>query len=588
MKRLLILSLCMMLFLVACGGAIDESSSVSDELSSESSKPISLESDEIFIGNTEVGPYDLDINVQYIRTNGITASVEFPSTVIIKTSKQLNEYYEEFKDDFYLGRVDKVYSDTTIGFLDACDKYTDEFFNENYLVFVRLREGSGSIRHAVTRLTYGGYRPSEVEYQNDYSDINLDVRIAHYSPEEQTCDMAEWHIILEISNEFMVESEEKVNVNVYTSSPEDTVNAQMNFAAELFKESVKQSENENVLVSPLSIQLALAMTANGANGKTLSEMQSLLCGDALLPDLNGYFSEYLDEVSKDEKLKIANSIWIRDAESLTVKESFVKINENKYNAQIFRKAFDQSTVDEINGWVDEKTEGMIEKIIDKIDSNTVMYLINALCFEDEWATPYSKNDISDGKFINASGENREIEMMSSEESKYIETETAKGFVKDYKGSRYSFVAVLPNADVNMQDFIQSLDSEGLKELITGAKRADVFVKMPKFKSEYSASLNGTLENLGMPTAFNPPNADFSNMAESTDGNIYIGNVLHKTFIQVDELGTKAGAVTSVEMQTESAKLYEWNLTFNRPFVYMIVDNETNLPIFIGLLNDITE
>ncbi len=575
MKRLLILSLCMMLFLVACGGAIDESSSVSDELSSESSKPISLESDESFIGNTEVGPYDLDINVQYIRTNGITASVDFPSTVIIKTGKQLDEYYEEFKDDFYLERVDKVYSDTTIGFLDACDKYTDEFFNENHLVFVRLREGSGSISHAVTRLTY--------------NENNLDVRIARHSPEVQTCDMAEWHIILEISNEFTVESEEMVNVDVYTSSPEDIVNAQMNFAAELFKESVKQSENENVLVSPLSVQLALAMTANGANGKTLSEMQSLLCGDALLTDLNGYFEEYLENrSSEDEKLKIANSIWIRDAESLTVKESFVKINEDKYNAQIFRKAFDQSTADEINGWVDEKTEGMINKIIDKINPNTVMYLINALCFEDEWATPYSKNDISNGKFIKASGENRDVEMMSSEESKYIETETAKGFVKNYKGSRYSFVAVLPNADVNMQDFVQSLDSEGLKELITGAKRAYGIATIPKFKSEYSASLNGTLKNLGMPTAFDKINADFSNMAESTDGNTYIGNVLHKTFIQVDELGTKAGAVTSVEMEIESAILYEWNLTFNRPFVYMIVDNETNLPIFIGVLNDITE
>lgn len=579
----------MMLSLVACGGIKDESSSVSDELSSESSEPISLESDEIFIGNTEVGPYALDINVQYIRTNGFAESVEFPSTVVIKTGKQLNEYYEEFKDDFYLERVDKVYSDTTIGFLDACDKYTDEFFNENYLVFVRLREGNGSIRHTVTRLTYGGYRPTEVEYQNDYSDINLDIRVARHSPEEQTDDMAEWHIILEISNEYMVKSEDKVNVNVYTSSPEDILNAQMNFAAELFKESVKQSENENVLVSPLSVQLALAMTANGANGKTLSEMQTLLSGDALLTDLNGYFEEYLLNLSsEEEKLKIANSIWVRDVESLILKDSFVKINEDKYNAQIFRKAFDQATVDEINGWVDKNTDGLINQIIDRIDSNAVMYLINALCFEDEWKHVYSKYDISNGEFLNAAGEKRAVEMMRSEEGKYIETETAKGFVKDYKGSRYSFVAVLPNEDVNINDYIASLDAENLKELITGVKRAYGIAKMPKFKSEYFASLNGTLKNLGIPTAFEAADADFSNMAESADGNIYIGNVLHKTFVQVDELGTKAGAVTSVEMDTEAEPMYEWELTLDKPFVYMIIDNETNLPIFIGVLNDITE
>ncbi len=588
MKRILAFALCALLLLSACGD-VSDSSSPAVESSDSASAPISLESDTVCTEVTEVGPYSLDINAQYVRTDSATDKVEFPSAVVIKSRKQLDDYYLEYKDIFPLERVDKVYSDTTIGFLDACDKYDEEYFNRNYLVFVRLREGSGSISHTVTKLTYGGFRPVEVNGEDDLENIDLDINIHRHVPMAQTCDMAEYHVIIEISSEFIIESEENININLYSSVPEKVLDAQINFASELLKEAYRQNGDKNLLISPLSVQLALTMSANGAKGETYSEMQNLLCNELLLKDMNKYFAEYLDKLSKeDETLKIANSIWLRDVQSLTVKDSFIKINENTYNASVFRRAFDQSTVDEINGWVDEKTDGMIDQIIEEIGEDAVAYIINALCFEAEWSTPYSKNDIQNGEFKSLSGEVRRVEMMCSEEGRYIETDNAKGFVKSYKGSKYAFYAVMPNENIAIGDYVESLDAEGLKTLITDTKTSYGIAKLPKFKSEFLAKLNDTLQTLGMPTAFNENMADFTNMAESENGNIYIGSVLHKTFIQVDELGTKAGAVTSVEFDAEGAVECGWSLCFDRPFVYMIVDTESCIPVFIGVLNDITE
>jgi len=365
--------------------------------------------------------------------------------------------------------------------------------------------------------------------------------------------------------------------------------SQMRLAVDLFQSSVLESKDENVLISPLSIQLALAMTANGADGDTKVEMEALLGGEISLGDLNEYLYSYVNNLPSAEKykLQIANSIWFRDDEGrLQVEKDFLQNNADYYGAQAYKAAFDDQTLKDINSWVDDHTDGMIDSILDQIDEDAVMYLINALVFDAEWQHVYDKSDVYKGKFTNIGGTEKQVDMMHSEETVYLQDEYATGFMKPYSGSKYSFAALLPNEDVDIYEYIAGLTGEELMETLSTPQLGMVMATLPKFSYEYELTMNDVLKELGMPSAFSSDTADFSKMAHSSRGNIFIGEVLHKTFISVDELGTKAGAVTKVEMNDESAPMSEWVVNLNRPFVYMIIDNETNLPVFIGTVMDV--
>ena len=384
---------------------------------------------------------------------------------------------------------------------------------------------------------------------------------------------------------------EGVQANTVTGKAADDAFAQsqMRLAVELFQSSVLESKDENVLISPLSIQLALAMTANGADGNTKAEMEALLGGEISLEDLNEYLYSYMNNLPSAEKykLQIANSIWFRDDEGrLQVEKDFLQKNADYYGAQAYKAAFDDQTLKDINNWVKDHTDGMIDSILDQIDEDAVMYLINALVFDAEWQHVYDKSDVYKGKFTNIGGTEKQVDMMHSEETVYLQDENATGFMKPYSGSKYNFAVLLPNEGVDIYEYIAGLTGESLMETLSTPQLGMVMATLPKFSYEYELTMNDVLKELGMPSAFIGDTADFSKMAHSSRGNIYIGDVLHKTFISVDELGTKAGAVTKVQMNDESAPISEWVVTLNRPFVYMIIDNETNLPVFIGTVMDV--
>ena len=381
---------------------------------------------------------------------------------------------------------------------------------------------------------------------------------------------------------------EGVQPNTVTGKAVDDAFAQsqMRLAVDLFQASALESKDENVLISPLSIQLALAMTANGADGNTKAEMEALLGGDISLEDLNEYLYSYVNNLPSAEKykLQIANSIWFRDDEGrLQVEKDFLQKNADYYGAQAYKAAFDDQTLKDINNWVKDHTDGMIDSILDQIDDDAVMYLINALVFDAEWQHVYDKSDVYKGKFTNIDGTEKQVDMMHSEETVYLQDENATGFMKPYSGSKYSFAALLPNEGVDINEYIAGLTGEKLMKTLNTPQLGMVMATLPKFSYEYELTMNDVLKELGMPTAFNETKADFSKLGESSRGNIFIGEVLHKTFISVDELGTKAGAVTKVEMKDESAPMSEWVVNLNRPFVYMIIDNESKLPVFIGLV-----
>lgn len=356
----------------------------------------------------------------------------------------------------------------------------------------------------------------------------------------------------------------------------------------LFKETI--DDNKNSLISPLSVILALAMTANGADTETFDQMQAYLGGDIPLSKLNEYLYYYYTNLpsSDKSKLSIANSIWFRDDENrLTVEKDFLQTNASYYKASVYKSDFGHQTINDINKWVKNNTDGMIEKILDQIDEDTVMYLINAVVFDAEWKKVYNKNNITSGQFTDISGQKQPADFMFSEENLFLDDGRATGFIKPYENGIYSFVALLPNEDVSISDYIATLTGEGFLNTVNNAQQTLVRAGLPKFSYDYTIKMNDALKDLGIPKAFSPTEADFTKLGKSSRGNIYIGEVLHKTFISVDELGTKAGAVTKVEMKDEAyieAKI----VTLDRPFVYAIIDNTTGFPLFIGTVMSLQE
>lgn len=375
------------------------------------------------------------------------------------------------------------------------------------------------------------------------------------------------------------------------SADDKFTKSQFEFYAKLFKACVKERKNESVFISPLSVQLALAMTGNGASGETKAQMEKLLGGTIPLDELNEYLYSYVNSLASDDeyKVKIANSLWLRDDESrLQAEKDFLQKCCDYYSAEVFKAPFDSQTVKDMNSWVSEKTDGMIKEIIDKISSESIMFLLNVVMFDAVWDEPYMNGVVSSGTFTSVSGEQRIVNMMPSGENIYLEDDSATGFIKDYKDGKYAFAALLPNENININDYVESLTGEKISAILGNAKNEMVSVKIPQFTCEFDMSLKNVLSDMGIDQAFDETKADFSKMAKSSEGNIFIGDVFHKTFITVDERGTKAGAVTKVEVKDTAALTQVKEVFLERPFVYMIIDKSNNLPIFMGVLADISK
>ena len=356
------------------------------------------------------------------------------------------------------------------------------------------------------------------------------------------------------------------------------------FAVRLFQ-NTREGE-KNSLISPLSVMLALSMTANGAKGETLAQMEALLGGDIPIDELNEYLHAYVGSLPSSEKAKLtlANSIWFKDS-GFTVEEDFLQRNADYYGAAAYKSAFDEKTLRDINNWVKENTDGVIDKILDQMDSYAVMYLVNAVLFDAEWQNIYHKHEVRDGTFTTIDGIKRTVSMMYSDENFYLDDGRATGFLKPYKNG-YSFAALLPNEGIALDDYIASLTGGGFLNTVKNAREVPVEVAIPKFSYDYDIEMIGTLKALGMTVPFDAELADFSGLGRSPDGNIYICRVLHKAYIAVDEKGTKAGAATAVETAKAAEMLSEYAVTLDRPFVYAIIDDAAGLPIFIGAVTDI--
>ena len=364
---------------------------------------------------------------------------------------------------------------------------------------------------------------------------------------------------------------------IETSNISESTKDYTDFAARLLKGSF--DGKENTLVSPLSVVLSLAMLSEGADGETLEEIEKLFGMSA--EEIRAFAYSYMYPKAEDDKLSTANSLWINKAKNVKVNDDFLQNNAEFHKAEIFEAEFNGKTIEEINDWVRENTDGMIDEIIDQLNDRAVMCLVNALAFDAKWENVYNDYQVEKGDFVAENGTVQKAEYLHGTEYSYLEDENSTGFVKYYEGREYAFVALLPKEGMTMEDFVKTLSGDKIKALLSNVEEITVHTKMPKFEYETDLSLKDALKNMSMEKAFDMENADFSKLGEVSDGNIYIGDVLHSTKISVTENGTKAGAATAEIVHGTGAITEYKEVNLDRPFVYMIVDAENNLPVFVG-------
>lgn len=364
------------------------------------------------------------------------------------------------------------------------------------------------------------------------------------------------------------------------------------FSLELLRSSKRQEQNAgndaaNTMVSPLSVLMALEMTRQGARGVTRDEMDAVLYPGITAEEGKSALLAFSDDLPDEEgaRIHLANSIWLNtESDVFTPDEEFLKTEAEEYDARIFGAPFTEQTCADLNRWVERETDGMITDVLDEIPKDAVMYLVNAIAFEADWVTAYEANQVHDATFYGADGSEATVSMMYEELHRYLSGENVQGFRKSYKGG-YDFVALLPDEGISLEEYLAGLDGETFMETIMQENDTMVETGLPKFEAETKLELSETLMGMGMPLAFDGDRADFTGMGSCADGyNLYISRVLHQTYVKVDELGTKAGAATVVEMCGESAMLVEEEpkrVILDRPFLYAIVEKESGLPVFIG-------
>lgn len=349
-----------------------------------------------------------------------------------------------------------------------------------------------------------------------------------------------------------------------------------------------EANNTNIMVSPASVMFALDLCAAGANGNTLDEINNLFAPNSNPMEQQAFASNFMDRINSSEEadISIANAIWGNsDRLGNGVNMDYLNYVDETFGATYEAQPFTMSTVNEINSWVDEHTNHMIDHVLDSLSEEATMVLVNAISFESEWLSQYEDYDISSYLFNNASGGTTTVDMLTSEENVYFETELATGFLKYYIDGNYAFVVMLPKDEsISANEFLANFSGSDYQEFIDSISYENVIAKMPEFTYDYDSSLVEILQNMGVEEAFTE-NADFTGICSE---GLFISDVIHKTHIDVNRDGTSAAAVTAVILDTcEIMEIEAREVILDRPYAYAIVDvNNGYLPIFVGTVNDL--
>ncbi|MCC5940826.1 MAG: serpin family protein [Balneolaceae bacterium] len=369
------------------------------------------------------------------------------------------------------------------------------------------------------------------------------------------------------------------------------IEADQQFSYDIFKRTVAfDSDEENLMISPLSISMALAMTLNGAQGDTYDEMREALYLNGLETDeINRAFqslTELLTTADRSVTIKIANSIWHRNG--LPVEEEFLDRMREFFDARIEGLDFsDPSAPDVINAWVKENTEGLIEEIVEEIEPHIVMYLINALYFKGDWLRPFDTDDTRRAEFKLETGGTVQTDMMHQEGKFALYfSEDVQMVEIPYGDSLFSMTVLMPaDADMPINQFIDEHITAGNLtswRANMSVDSRDITLQLPKFEFEYEIEYNDILKSMGIVKAFSEWEANLKGIADVSPQNLFIDHVKHKTFIRVDEEGTEAAAVTSVGVGITSMPP---QMIVDRPFVFIIHERESGTNLFMGKVSN---
>ncbi|MBI1242631.1 serpin family protein [Umezakia ovalisporum] len=367
------------------------------------------------------------------------------------------------------------------------------------------------------------------------------------------------------------------------------VDANNKFGFKLFSEIYRKNSGEdNIFVSPLSVAMALAMTYNGAKGATQEAMAKTLEFQGMsLPEINsgyGTLTGLVENPDSQVKLTIANSLWA--SEEATLQRKFLQSTKEFYRAKVANLDFKDATssANIINQWVQENTGGKINKIVEEVPPEQVLFLINAIYFKGEWSNPFNKSQTAKHPFKLISGEEKQHPMMSQTgEYRYYENEDFQAVSLPYgPDGKVSFYIFLPKEKFDLQTFYQNWNFENWEKWMSRFRNRDGFIRLPRFKTDYAVTLNDALQGLGMGEAFSNQ-ADFSGMGS----NLKISEVKHKTFVEVNEEGTEAAATTSVGIVPTAfkEKPEPFRMIVDRPFFSVIGDNQTGRILFMGSITN---
>lgn len=378
---------------------------------------------------------------------------------------------------------------------------------------------------------------------------------------------------------------------VLKSKFDDKLRQNNDFAIDLFKATYKNQDEPNIFISPFSLDMALAMTWNGASGDTKTEMQTVLRNEGYTSDEIGEYAKSLREalinVDPSTKLSIANSIWYRTG--FDVEQSFIDANKGNYNAEVKSLDFSSSgALKEINNWCARNTNDRIPEILDQISPDAVMYLINAIYFKGIWKYKFDKNDTKDLSFQKENGGVQNVKMMTQEkELAYAEDQNAQYLQLPYGNKAFSMIVVLPQEGKDIETVVQNMDNDSWNSAIKRMYETKVILQLPRFKLECEYNMEESiLPYMGMRLPFSPALADFTGINKK--GDIFISKVKQKTFVEVNEEGTEAAAVTSVEIDFASTEKLIRKFTVDKPFLFAIRENSTGIILFMGKIGEIPQ
>ena len=363
------------------------------------------------------------------------------------------------------------------------------------------------------------------------------------------------------------------------------------FGFEFFKKITSASGvNNNMMVSPLSVNMALGMTRNGAVSSTLKAMTDVL-GFGQMSDLEinssyKYLLETFSALDPKVKVAIANSIWCRN--TFSVEPAFIETNKTYFDAEVTPLNFsDPASVKTINNWVSSKTNNLIPKIIEAIPSEVVMYLINAVYFKGQWKYQFETKNTENRNFTLASGETIQAEsMLTRADLNYYAGDGFEAVEMPYNQGNYTMTVILPAKNSSVAQTVNKLSQEQYNNWLKNFVSTDIQIQLPKFKFSYDEkAMIPVLTAMGMGVAFDPIHADFTRI--NADGNLYISEVKHKTFIETNEEGTEAAAVTSVAVGVTSIGpgYQPRNFVVDRPFLFFINEKATGTILFIGVVSN---